>query len=82
MANLFTLTIGCFIFLLYLRIQNIAIKLNDNGLLALALLVAEKANWEQEYIHWNKRDLTGKEYVYWWVDGIYLQVRQPYFYYC
>ena len=33
--------IGCFIFLLYLRIQNIAIKLNDNGLLALALLVAE-----------------------------------------
>ena len=34
-----------------------------------------KANWEQEYIHWNKRDLTGKEYVYWWVDGIYLQAR-------
>lgn len=33
--------IGCFIFLLYLRIQNITIKLNDNGLLALALLVAE-----------------------------------------
>ena len=33
--------IGCFIFLLYLRVQNIAIKLNDNGLLALALLVAE-----------------------------------------
>lgn len=33
--------IGCFIFLLYLRVQNIAIKLNDNGLIALALLVAE-----------------------------------------
>ena len=34
-----------------------------------------KSNWEQEYISWNKRDLTGKEYVYWWVDGIYLQAR-------
>jgi transposase-like protein len=34
-----------------------------------------KANWEQEYIKWNKRDLSNKEYVYWWVDGIYLQAR-------
>lgn len=34
-----------------------------------------KSKWEQEYINWNKRDLTGKEYVYVWVDGIYLQAR-------
>jgi prophage maintenance system killer protein len=33
--------IGCFIFLLYLRLQNVPIKLNDNGLIALALLIAE-----------------------------------------
>lgn len=33
--------IGCLIFLLYLKIQNICIKLNDSGLVALALLLAE-----------------------------------------
>jgi len=33
--------IGCFIFLLYLKLQNAALKLNENGLVALALLVAE-----------------------------------------
>jgi DNA ligase (NAD+) len=33
--------IGCLIFLLYLKLQNIFIKLNDNGLVALALLIAE-----------------------------------------
>lgn len=33
--------IGCLIFLLYLKLQNTAIKLNDNGLVALALLIAE-----------------------------------------
>ena len=34
-----------------------------------------KSGWEQEYIQWNRRDLSGKEYVYLWVDGIYLQAR-------
>ncbi len=33
--------IGCLIFLLYLKLQNNVIKLNDNGLIALALLIAE-----------------------------------------
>lgn len=33
--------IACFMFLLYLKLQNIPLKLNDNGLVALALLVAE-----------------------------------------
>lgn len=33
--------IGCLLFLFYLQQQNIVIKLNDNGLVALALLVAE-----------------------------------------
>jgi len=34
-----------------------------------------KSKWEQEYIKWNNRDLSNKEYVYIWVDGIYLQAR-------
>ncbi|EPS74261.1 transposase, partial [Genlisea aurea] len=34
-----------------------------------------KSNWEQDYKKWNDRDLSNKEYVYWWVDGIYLQAR-------
>lgn len=33
--------IGCFVFLLYLKLQNAPCKLNDNGLAALALLIAE-----------------------------------------
>ena len=33
--------IGCLIFLLYLTLQNTAIKLNESGLVALALLIAE-----------------------------------------
>lgn len=34
-----------------------------------------KSAWEGEYEQWNKRDLSKKTYVYWWVDGIYLQAR-------
>ncbi|MAZ77485.1 MAG: hypothetical protein CMF39_02270 [Legionellaceae bacterium] len=33
--------IGCLMFLLYLKLQNMSIKINDNGLVALALLIAE-----------------------------------------
>lgn len=33
--------IGSFMFLLYLKSQNLPIKFNENGLVALALLVAE-----------------------------------------
>jgi putative transposase len=31
--------------------------------------------WEEEYKAWCKRDLSAKAYVYWWADGIYLNVR-------
>jgi len=34
-----------------------------------------KTTWEQEYAAWRKRDMTGKHYVYFWVDGLYLQAR-------
>ena len=34
-----------------------------------------KQFWEEEYREWARRDLSGKEYVYLWVDGIYFNVR-------
>jgi len=34
-----------------------------------------KEGWEQEYTAWNTRDLTGKHYVYLWVDGIHFNIR-------
>lgn len=34
-----------------------------------------KSAWEFEYNSWRKRDLTGKNYIYIWADGIYLQAR-------
>ncbi|NKB69634.1 MAG: IS256 family transposase [Candidatus Latescibacteria bacterium] len=43
--------------------------------LSPANIVRLKAIWEDEYRAWHKRDLTGKHYVYIWVDGIYFNVR-------
>ena len=34
-----------------------------------------KEKWVGEYEEWRRRDLTGKRYVYWWVDGVYFNVR-------
>lgn len=34
-----------------------------------------KSKWEAEYKSWNKRDLSNKEYIYFWVDGVYFNVR-------
>ncbi len=42
--------IGSFIFLLYLKLQNLPIKLNENGLVALALLIAESDPSHKETI--------------------------------
>jgi len=39
------------------------------------VLVRLKQKWEQEYAAWNKRDLSGKRYVYLWADGVYFNVR-------
>ena len=38
-------------------------------------IVRLKEGWEQEYRDWEQRDLSDKEYVYIWVDGIYFNVR-------
>ena len=40
--------IGCLVFLFYLRLQGIAVKLNENGLTALALLIAESNPCQKE----------------------------------
>ena len=43
--------------------------------LSASTLVRLKAQWEEEYNEWCKRDLSGKRYVYIWADGIYFNVR-------
>lgn len=34
-----------------------------------------KQGWEADYAAWNRRDLSGKRYVYVWADGVYFQAR-------
>ena len=38
-------------------------------------MVRLKSQWEEQYREWSKRDLIDKEYVYFWVDGIYFNIR-------
>ena len=38
-------------------------------------IVRLKEVWKQDYEAWQKRDLSEKQYVYIWVDGIYFNVR-------
>jgi putative transposase len=39
------------------------------------VIVRLKEQWTAEYEAWSRRDLTGKQYVYLWADGIYVNVR-------
>ena len=39
------------------------------------VIVKLKEQWSQEYEDWMRRDLTGKQYVYLWADGIHVKVR-------
>ncbi|MHB1720809.1 MAG: IS256 family transposase, partial [Acidimicrobiales bacterium] len=32
-------------------------------------------SWQAEHATWSERDLSGLDYVYWWVDGIHFNVR-------
>lgn len=43
--------------------------------LSPANIVRLKESWEEEYLDWSRRELTGKRYVYLWADGIYFNVR-------
>ena len=38
-------------------------------------IVRLKQVWQKEYEQWSKRELSHKEYVYWWVDGVHFNVR-------
>jgi putative transposase len=38
-------------------------------------IVRLKEGWQKDCQEWSKRDLNQKEYVYWWADGIYFNVR-------
>lgn len=43
--------------------------------LSPSLISRLKEQWHEEYERFQKRDLSGKEYVYWWADGVYLSAR-------
>ena len=43
--------------------------------LSAATVVRLKKIWETEFGEWGQRDLSGKEYVYIWVDGIHFNIR-------
>jgi len=43
--------------------------------LSSATISRLKTVWQKELDQWQRRDLTGKRYVYFWVDGIYCNVR-------
>lgn len=47
---------------------------NGAGLSATSV-VRMTESWQHEYDDWSKRNLTGKEYVYVWADGIYFGCR-------
>lgn len=34
-----------------------------------------KGIWQEEYQHWSRRSLEGKQYVYVWADGIHFNIR-------
>jgi transposase-like protein len=44
--------------------------------LSPAALGRLKAEWSEEYQGWTRRDLTDKQYAYWWADGIYTTLRE------
>ena len=39
------------------------------------VIVRLKEQWADEYDQWSNRDLSDKQYVYFWADGIYAKVR-------
>jgi transposase-like protein len=43
--------------------------------LSSATISRSKAVWQKELDQWQRRDLAGKRYVYFWADGIYCNVR-------
>lgn len=44
--------------------------------LSPAALGRLKAQWSADYQDWTRRSLAGKQYVYWWIDGLYTALRE------
>ena len=53
----------------------VALLGNDAGGLSASTISRLKEAWSEEHARWSKRDLSAKRYVYFWVDGIYVQAR-------
>jgi len=49
---------------------------SDAGLSASTISRLTEA-WQAEHARWARRDLSDVDYVYWWVDGIWFNVRLP-----
>ncbi len=47
----------------------------DAGGLSATNICRLKRIWEDEWKDWSRRDLTGKQYVYVWADGIHFNIR-------
>ena len=47
----------------------------DTPNLSPSVLGRLKDRWEVDYTAWQKRDLSGRRFVYVWADGVYLQAR-------
>ncbi len=47
----------------------------EAGGLSAATVARLKEAWAEEHARWQKRDLSAKCYVYFWVDGIHVQAR-------
>ena len=43
--------------------------------LSASTVVRLKQVWQEDHEIWSKRSLADKRYVYWWVDGIYFNIR-------
>jgi putative transposase len=43
--------------------------------LSASTITRLKKVWEDEYQEWNKRSLSGEEYVYVWADGVHFNIR-------
>ena len=43
--------------------------------LSPSVIARLRGEWEANYAHWQRRDLSARRYVYVWTDGVYLQAR-------
>ena len=53
----------------------VALLGKDAGGLSASTIGRLKEAWSDEHARWSRRDLSSKRYVYFWVDGIHVQVR-------